>query len=52
MEWTVLSAFIIEDIVQQDYQIVSLATGTKSLPKSLMNSDGYCLNDCHAEILA
>lgn len=34
------------------FEVVSLATGTKSIPRSCMNEEGYVLNDCHAEILA
>jgi tRNA-specific adenosine deaminase 1 len=49
-EWTVLAAWIIEN--DSSFTIASIATGTKSIPRSQMNKDGFILNDCHAEILA
>ncbi len=38
--------------IDEDFSIASLATGTKSIGRSLMNPNGYVLNDCHAEELA
>ncbi|TNV77602.1 hypothetical protein FGO68_gene6626 [Halteria grandinella] len=49
-QWTVLAAFLMER--EGIFQIISLATGTKSIPRSAMNEEGYVLNDCHAEVLA
>lgn len=51
-EWTVLAAIIMENTLSEEWKIVSLATGTKSIGASLMNKNGYLLNDCHAEVLA
>lgn len=51
-EWTVLAAFILQNTDTNSFSVVSLATGTKSIGRSLMNVDGYLLNDCHAEVLA
>ena len=51
-EWTVLAAFISEDVSIQEFKVVALATGTKSLGCSLMSKDGFLINDCHAEVLA
>ena len=51
-EWTVLAAFVIENIETSEFKVVSLATGTKSVGRALMSKDGYVLNDCHAEVLA
>ena len=35
-----------------NFTIVSIGTGTKSIPRSFMNMDGFVLNDCHAEVIA
>lgn len=62
-EWTPMSAIVLHqpdhncgDIlgtVPEGIKIVSLATGTKSLPVSaLPKCKGLILHDCHAEILA
>ncbi len=51
-EWTVLAGIVVENTITQEFFVGSIATGTKSIPRSCMNKDGYCLNDCHAEILA
>ena len=45
-----LAAFIVEE--GNEFTIASVATGTKSVPKSCMNLEGFVLNDCHAEVLA
>lgn len=56
-EWTPLSATVLSrtnaDPLDAELKIVSLATGTKSLPVSaLPKCHGLILHDCHAEILA
>lgn len=47
-----LSAFVLEDSSTNEFRILSLATGTKSIGNQFMNENGFVLNDCHAEILA
>lgn len=59
-EWTPMSAVVLSKPVPAsalttdvELKIVSLATGTKSLPVSaLPKCQGLILHDCHAEILA
>ncbi|KAK5070979.1 hypothetical protein LTS08_000631 [Lithohypha guttulata] len=61
-EWTPLSAVAVSRPLrleddspeqQQQLKVVSLATGTKSLPVSALSKcKGLVLHDCHAEILA
>ena len=48
--WTVLAAFVAE--LPEKIEIISLATGTKSIGKSKMCKEGLILNDLHAEVLA
>lgn len=49
--WTVLAAALVER-EGGGLDVVSLACGTKSIGKKMMRSDGLCLHDCHAEVLA
>lgn len=56
-EWTPLSAIILSKVdgssSEHNFKVVSLATGTKSLPVlALPKCHGRVLHDCHAEILA
>ncbi len=47
-----MSAIVLEDTKNNEFKILALATGTKSIGRCYMNKDGYILNDCHAEVLA
>lgn len=52
-EWTPLSAVVLTKSHSSELKIISLGTGTKSLPASaLPKCHGLILHDCHAEILA
>lgn len=62
-EWTPMSAIVLHqpgefceadsNILPDKIEIVSLATGTKSIPVSALSKcKGLILHDCHAEILA
>ena len=48
--WTVLAAFVATN--ENSIEVVSLATGTKSIGRKQMCKNGYVLNDLHAEVLA
>ena len=54
--WTVLAAIVLEKECPREndpkFKVLSLATGTRCLGKSKIDSDGFMLVDCHAEILA
>ncbi|XP_049516861.1 tRNA-specific adenosine deaminase 1-like isoform X2 [Dermacentor silvarum] len=51
-EWTLLSAVLLQDVNQATLQIVSFATGTKSIPTGLACRLGNQVIDNHAEVLA
>lgn len=51
-EWTLLSAIVLEDMVNDTLQIISLATGTKSIPTADACRLGNQVIDNHAEVLA
>lgn len=51
-EWTLLSAILLEDLVNDALKIVSLATGTKSIPTVDACRLGNQVIDNHAEVLA
>ena len=48
--WTVLAAIVAT--TENSIDVVSLATGTKSIGRKQMCNQGYLLNDLHAEVLA
>lgn len=57
LEWTVLAAFILSfpspaSPSGRDYALISLATGLKCLPYTLLPPNGDVLHDQHAEVLA
>uniref|UniRef100_T1GLJ6 tRNA-specific adenosine deaminase 1 n=1 Tax=Megaselia scalaris TaxID=36166 RepID=T1GLJ6_MEGSC len=51
-EWTILAAVILYDKSANSLKVVSLGTGTKSLPKTKYCKNGLILNDSHAEVIA
>ena len=51
-EWTVLAAFIAEERKTGDFKVVAVGSGTKSIGRNKIDSDGRVLIDCHAEVLA
>ncbi|KIS66157.1 tRNA-specific adenosine deaminase [Mycosarcoma maydis] len=54
IEWTVLAAFILSypATESRQYTLISLATGLKCLPFTLLPAHGDVLHDQHAEVLA
>ncbi|KAK5640403.1 hypothetical protein RI129_011214 [Pyrocoelia pectoralis] len=50
-EWTVLCCIIKEHTVKNNFEVVSLGTGSKCIGKSKMSANGCILNDSHAEII-
>lgn len=51
-EWTVLSAILVHNSIDDNFSVISLGTGTKCMPKNSLDSTGYLVNDSHAEVLA
>ncbi|XP_063377182.1 tRNA-specific adenosine deaminase 1 [Cydia fagiglandana] len=51
-EWTVLSCIIQYDNRTEEFEIVSLGTGSKCIGASKMSATGDILNDSHAEVFA
>uniref|UniRef100_A0A1E1XFF9 tRNA-specific adenosine deaminase 1 n=1 Tax=Amblyomma aureolatum TaxID=187763 RepID=A0A1E1XFF9_9ACAR len=51
-EWTLLSAILLEDVNKDTLQVVSIATGTKSIPTGSACKLGNQVVDNHAEVLA
>lgn len=51
-EWTLLSALLLQNVNQDTLQIVSFATGTKSIPTEHASKLGSQIIDSHAEVLA
>lgn len=51
-EWTVLSCIIQYDNRTEEFEVVSLGTGSKCIGASKMSSTGDMLNDSHAEVFA
>lgn len=51
-EWTLLAAIVAEDTDQKTFRVLSLATGTKSIPTSDACKLGNRVIDSHAEVLA
>lgn len=51
-EWTLLAGVVIENILTKNLHVASLATGTKCIPTSQLNSQGNQVADSHAEVLA
>lgn len=51
-EWTVLSAILVHNSIDDQFNVVSLGTGTKCIPRNSLDSTGYLVNDSHAEVLA
>lgn len=51
-EWTILSAVILYNHSTRTSRVVSLGTGTRSLPSSKYCKLGLIINDSHAEVIA
>lgn len=51
-EWTILSAVILHNGTTNSLDVVSLGTGTRSLPNSKYCKLGLIVNDSHAEVIA
>ncbi|KAF9269766.1 adenosine deaminase/editase [Marasmius fiardii PR-910] len=51
-QWTVLASFFLYDSDTSSIKPISISTGTKCLPSSLLPSRGEALHDSHAEVLA
>ncbi|KPJ18949.1 tRNA-specific adenosine deaminase 1 [Papilio machaon] len=51
-EWNVLSCIVQLDTVTQNYEVVSLGTGSKCIGATKMSPEGIKLNDSHAEVFA
>nr|XP_040563585.1 LOW QUALITY PROTEIN: tRNA-specific adenosine deaminase 1-like [Lepeophtheirus salmonis] len=51
-EWTVLSAFILEDVGSGTLEVVSLGSGTKCLGVTQLSLQGDAIHDSHGEVLA
>lgn len=51
-EWTILSAVILYNKSTRTSRVVSLGTGTRSLPRSKYCKLGLIVNDSHAEVIA
>ena len=51
-EWTVLSCFIEYDITTENFEVVSLGTGSKCIGATKMMPNGSLVNDSHAEVFA
>uniref|UniRef100_G3MTN3 tRNA-specific adenosine deaminase 1 n=1 Tax=Amblyomma maculatum TaxID=34609 RepID=G3MTN3_AMBMU len=51
-EWTLLSAVLLQDVNKDTLQVVSIATGTKSIPTGSACKLGNQVIDNHAEVLA
>ncbi|XP_047984175.1 tRNA-specific adenosine deaminase 1 [Leguminivora glycinivorella] len=52
VEWTVLSCIIQYDSRTEEFEVVSLGTGSKCIGASKMSPSGDILNDSHAEVIA
>lgn len=48
-EWTVLASIVLEK--NDDIEVICLATGTKCVGVQSLSSEGFIVNDCHAEVL-
>ncbi|KAG7095280.1 hypothetical protein E1B28_006052 [Marasmius oreades] len=51
-QWTVLASFFLYDCDTVSIKPITISTGTKCLPSSLLPSQGDALHDSHAEVLA
>ncbi|KAM3967159.1 LOW QUALITY PROTEIN: adenosine deaminase, tRNA-specific 1 [Aphomia sociella] len=51
-EWTVLSCVVQYDMENEDFDVISLGTGSKCIGASKMSPLGDILNDSHAEVVA
>ncbi|KAB0792027.1 hypothetical protein PPYR_13988 [Photinus pyralis] len=50
-EWTVLCCIVKENTLDDNFEVVSLGTGSKCIGKSKMSATGDVLNDSHAEVV-
>ena len=52
-EWTILAAIVKQDTNKQNnFEVISMGTGSKCVGQNKLSSDGDLLNDSHAEIIA
>ena len=51
-EWTVLSAFVLQDHKAKKFEVIALGTGTKCLGQSEISDLGDLVHDSHAEVIA
>lgn len=48
-EWTVLGSIVLEK--EGSLEVVCMATGTKCVGAKSLSTEGFVVNDCHAEVL-
>nr|CCA19172.1 conserved hypothetical protein [Albugo laibachii Nc14] len=55
-DWTVLSGIVLQyplrDSENDEFRVLACATGSKCVGRDRSDSDGFVVNDCHAEVLA
>ena len=51
-EWTVLSAFVLQDHKAKKFEVIALGTGTKCLGQNEISDFGDLVHDSHAEVIA
>ena len=51
-EWTVLSAFVLQDHKAEKFEVIALGTGTKCLGQNEISDFGDLVHDSHAEVIA
>ena len=51
-EWTVLSAFVLQDHKAKTFEVIALGTGTKCLGQNEISDFGDLVHDSHAEVIA